>query len=403
MSSLYFDCFSGAAGDMLVGALLDLGADFDGLREDLARLRLRGLSVARERRWQGGLAGTRYLVSVDPAASPPRRNLGAILELLAQSGLPGSVVEGAGRVFRRLGGAEAKVHGCALEKVHFHEVGALDSIADVVGFCALLHRMGGPRLFCSPIAVGEGYVRTEHGLLPVPAMATLELLCGVPIEPVALKEELCTPTGAALLSTLCEGFGRDHSMVPRRVGYGLGARERESPPNAVRVIECDLLEPAGESVVVLETNLDDATGQELGRLVGLLLERGALDAAVLPALMKKGRPGHVVQVLSSEADAPALEALLLAESPTLGVRRWRAPRRTLGREERLVRTSLGEVRVKVATGPDGSRRATAEFDDLSRVARKRSLPLAEVRRLLQPELDAALRDAARPAPRPRDS
>jgi len=405
MSSLWFDCFSGAAGDMLVGALLDLGGDFATLQEDLARLGVAGFSIARERRWQGGLAGTRYLVRFDQdtdRVKPPRRNLTAILELLAKSGLPEPVVANAGRVFRRLGEAEAKVHGCALEEVHFHEVGALDSIADIVGFCALHHRMGAPRLYCSPIAVGEGYVKTEHGLLPVPALATLELLCGVPIEPLALKEELCTPTGAALLSTLCEGFGRDFSFIARKIGYGLGTRERESPPNAVRVVECDRLEPTGgqgEHVLVLETNLDDATGQELGRLVELLLERGALDAVVLPAVMKKGRPGHVVQVLATDGSAPALEEVLLQESPTLGVRRWRASRRILAREARTIPTSLGDLRVKVSYRPDGSARAAPEFDDLSRIARERALPLAEVRRLLEPEIDAVLRESAREAPR----
>ncbi len=392
MSCLWFDCFSGAAGDMLVGALLDLGGDFDTLREDLALLKLGGFSLARERRWQGGLAGTRFLVRLDPAAAPPRRNLHDILALLQASALPAPVIERAGRVFRRLGEAEAKVHGCALDEVHFHEVGALDSIADVVGFCALHHRMGAPPLYSSPVAVGEGYVRTEHGLLPVPAMATLELLCGVPIEPVALREELCTPTGAALLSTLCEGFGRDFSFVPKRVGYGLGTRERASPPNAVRVVECDRLEPrAAESVVVLETNLDDATGQEIGRLIELALERGALDALAFPVVMKKGRPGYVVQLLATETTATALEQLLLADSPTLGVRRWRASRQIVAREPRSIATSLGTLRVKIASRPDGALHAAPEFDDLSRIARERALPLAEVRRLLQPEIDAAIR------------
>jgi len=395
MGALYLDCFSGAAGDMLVGALLDLGGSLEALREDLARLRVAGLAVASERRWQGGLAGTRFLVRADADDEAPRRNLPAILALIEGSGLPDPVVDRASRVFNRLGAAEAKVHGCAIEEVHFHEVGAIDSIADIVGFCALLHRMGATRLVASPVAVGEGFVETAHGLLPVPAMATLELLAGVPIEPLALREELCTPTGAALLSTLCEGFGRDFAMVPRRIGYGLGTRERASPPNAVRAIECDLLEPAGGPVVVLETNLDDATGQELGRLVDLALERGALDAIVLPAGMKKGRPGHLVQLLATVEGAAALEELLLAETPTLGVRRWRAARRTLSRAPRTVGTTLGDVRVKVATRLDGSSRGAPEFDDLARIARERSLPLEEVRRRLQPEIDAALRQAPR--------
>lgn len=389
MACVYFDCFSGASGDMLVAALLDLGAPFEALEADLAALRVPGFRVVRERRWQGGLAGTRFRVELDPQARPPRRNLDDLLALLDASALAAAVRDDAASVFRRLGEAEAKVHGCALAEVHFHEVGALDSIVDVVGFCALRHRLGSPRLHASPVAVGEGFVRTEHGLLPVPAMATLELLRGVPVEAGGLREELCTPTGAALLSTLCSGFGRDLAYVPRRVGYGLGSRERADPPNALRAVECDLLEPGGAGVVVLETNLDDATGQELARLVERCLAAGALDAVVAPVTMKKGRPGHWVQVLAPDARAAALEELLLTESPALGVRRHRAARRIAPREQVRLRTALGEVAVKVATLPDGSRRAVPEFDELDRLAREHALPLAEVRRRLAAELAPA--------------
>ncbi|MBL8842405.1 MAG: nickel pincer cofactor biosynthesis protein LarC [Planctomycetes bacterium] len=386
MSSLYFDCFSGAAGDMLVAALLDLGAPFEGLEADLAALRVGGFTIAREKKWQGGLAGTRFLVQLDPHVKPPRRHLRDIVALIEASALPPAVQRNARRVFERIGAAEAKVHGCSIDEVHFHEVGALDSIADVVGFCALHHRLGAPRLFCSPIATGEGFVITEHGLLPVPALATLELLAGVPIVSGGLQEELCTPTGAALLSTLCEGFGRDFSYVPKRVGYGLGTRVRESPPNAVRVVECEMAAPAGESVVVLECNLDDATGQELGRLIERCLACGALDVVVLPATMKKGRPGHLLQVLATEAGAGAIEELLLLDSPTLGVRRTRATRRIVPRHAARVATSLGEVAVKVAELPDGRRRVAPEFAELDRLARDHALPLEEVRRRLAREL-----------------
>lgn len=389
MSSLYFDCFSGAAGDMLVAALLDLGAPFEGLEADLAALHVAGLAVAREKKWQGGLAGTRFVVRQDPHAKLPRRNLRDIVALLEASALPPAVQRNARRVFERIGAAEAKVHGCSIDEVHFHEVGALDSIADVVGFCALHHRLGAPRLFCSPIATGEGFVITEHGLLPVPALATLELLAGVPIVSGGLQEELCTPTGAALLSTLCEGFGRDFSYVPKRVGYGLGTRVRESPPNAVRVVECEMAMAAGESVVVLECNLDDATGQELGRLIERCLASGALDVVVLPATMKKGRPGHLLQVLATEAGASAIEELLLLDSPTLGVRRTRASRRIVPRHAARVATSLGEVAVKVAELPDGRRRVAPEFSELDRLARDHALPLEEVRRRLDAELHGA--------------
>lgn len=388
-SSLYFDCFSGAAGDMLVAALLDLGASFQGLQEDLAALRVPGFAIAQEKRWQGGLAGTRFVVRFDAGVKPPRRNLRDIVALIAQSPLPAPVKANATRVFERIGAAEAKVHGCAIDEVHFHEVGALDSIVDVVGFCALHFRLGAPRLFASPIAVGEGFVKTEHGLLPVPAMATLELLTGVPVEAGGLREELCTPTGAALLSTLCERFGRDLAYVPRAVGYGLGTRERASPPNAVRAVACDVLEPAGEPIVVLETNLDDATGQEIGRLIEQCVAAGALDVTVAPVTMKKGRTGSQVQLLAPPAQAAALEELLLRETPTLGVRRHAATRRILPREPITLATAFGAVRAKAATLPDGSRRIVPEFAELDRLAREHALPLAEVRRRLAAELDCA--------------
>jgi uncharacterized protein (TIGR00299 family) protein len=389
--AIYFDCFSGAAGDMLVGALLDLGGDLATLREDLSRLGVAGFELAAAKKWRGGLAGTHFEVRLDPKHVPPRRNLPQILALIGKSGLPAPVVERAARVFRRIGEAEAKVHGCAIEEVHFHEVGAIDSIVDVVGFCALHHRMGAPRLLSSPVAVGEGYVETEHGRLPVPAMATLELLRGVPIENPGIREELCTPTGAALLSTLCEGFGRAFSFVPRRVGYGLGTRERESPPNAVRAVLCELAAGRGDEVEVIETNLDDATGQEVARLIDRCLAAGALDVAAFPVVMKKGRPGHVLQVLARADAAAAIESLLLADSPSLGVRRHAASRRILPRRSETVATSLGEVRVKIATLDDGSERVAPEFDDLARVAEANALSLDVARRRVLDEVAKARR------------
>jgi uncharacterized protein (TIGR00299 family) protein len=384
--AIYFDCFSGAAGDMLVGALLDLGGDLARLREDLSRLGVPGFELEAARKWRGGLAGTHFTVRLDPKHTPPRRNLPQILALIGKSGLPAPVVERASRVFQRIGEAESKVHGCPIEEVHFHEVGAIDSIVDIVGFCALHERMGAPRLLASPIAVGEGFVQTEHGRLPVPAMATLELLRGVPVENPGIREELCTPTGAALLATLCEGFGRAYAFVPKRIGYGLGTRERADPPNAVRAILCELSPERGDEVEVIETNLDDATGQEIARLIDRCLAAGALDVAAFPVVMKKGRPGHVLQVLAHGDAAGAIEGLLLADSPTLGVRRHRSRRRILPRRSETVATSLGEVRIKVATLDDGSERVTPEFDDLARVADANALSLDAARRRVVDEV-----------------
>jgi hypothetical protein len=375
---LFFDCFSGAAGDMLLGSLLDFGAPLDRLNEDLTRLGIPGLRVQSEKAWQGGLAGTRVRVTAKEATQR-FRFLPEILSLLDQSGLSAAIQEPARRVFRRLAEAEAKVHGCSVEEVHFHEVGAVDSIGDIVGFCSLWAALESPTILCSPLAVGEGFVDSEHGSIPVPAMATLELLRGVPVEMSGLREELVTPTGAALLSTLCSQFGRHGSVTPRAIGYGLGTRVRESPPNAVRAILCERSGESQERVWAVETNLDDATGQELGHLLQRCFDLGALDVTVVAAQMKKGRPGHVVQVLTDEARRSVLEELLLAESPTLGVRRHVVERRILPREELLLATPWGEVRVKAHQDPRGRRHVVPEFDELVRLKKETGLSFDELR------------------------
>jgi hypothetical protein len=378
---LFFDAFSGAAGDMLVASLLDLGASLERLRSDLEGLGIDGLELKASQEWQGGLAGTRFEVSA--ATDQPRRHLPQILALLGRSSLPSAVRDRAARVFRRIGEAEAKVHGCAIDAVHFHEVGAVDSIVDVVGFCLLHEQLGAPPILCSPLAIGEGFVQTEHGKIPVPAMATLELLRGVPVEMSGIAEELVTPTGAALLGTLSESFGRHHAFTPKAIGYGLGTRQRENPPNAIRAVLFERPTSARERVEVIEVNLDDMTGQELSRVLQLCLEAGALDVTLLTATMKKGRPGQVLQVLAPTAERDALSALLFTETSTLGMRTYPVERWILERAEETRPTRFGEVRGKRIVGRDGRREWRPEFDELSRLAREQGRSLAEVRRAVE--------------------
>jgi len=383
---LYLDCFSGAAGDMLVGALLDLGpVSIEQLQEDLARLDLPGLEVRAEHRHQGALAGTHF--SVHASGSQQHRGFAEIRHRIERSSLATEVKAAAIRVFRRLGEAEARVHDCPLEKVHFHEVGAADSIADIVGFCALHHRLGAPEIRCSPLPVGRGFVATEHGRLPVPAMATLELLKGVPIEASELNEELVTPTGAAILSTFVRHFGRDFDYTPRAIGYGLGTRVRVDPPNALRAVLCEVVDSNESEVMVLETNLDDATGQELARVIEQCLAAGALDAVVLPAVMKKGRPGHLVQVLAHPEKADDVERVLFSETPTLGVRRHRARRTLLSRHSMRVETPYGSVAAKRILEADGAVRIAVENDEIRRIAQDSGRSMREIARKIGRHLE----------------
>ncbi len=384
MNTLYFDCFSGAAGDMLIASVLDAGASVDVVRDTVARLHLEAVSVEASKEWRGGLAGTRFQVRTNPQA--PRRHLPEIRQLLDRSSLPDSVKSSARLVFDNLGHAEAKVHGCALDDVHFHEVGAEDSLVDIVGFCALWHHLGTPSILVSPLAVGKGFVDTEHGKIPVPAMATLELLKGMPLETTSIPGELVTPTGAALLSTLGQEYGRGFSFVPCSIGYGLGTRDRSDPPNAVRAVFADREPFDQDRVVLLESNLDDATGEEVGRVLNLCLDAGALDALVVPAQMKKGRPGHLVQVQARQKDVDELQRLLLEETSTLGVRRRGVDRAVLRRRVERRETSFGPIRVKVAERPSGREELSLEFEDLDRLSRNIPMPLPELRRRLLQEL-----------------
>ncbi|RME36579.1 MAG: nickel pincer cofactor biosynthesis protein LarC, partial [Thermoflexia bacterium] len=342
---LYLDLFSGAAGDMLLGALLDLGLELDALREDLAKMDLSGYELEAARQVRCGISGIRLHVR-DIAHAHPARHLPDIRRLLAGSRLSPTVRDRSLAVLERLARAEARVHGVPIEAVHFHEIGAVDTLVDVVGFVAGLERLGVARVFASPVPLGSGFVQTEHGLLPVPAPATLALLAEVnaPTRPHPAQAEILTPTAAALLAELAT-FSYPPMRV-RAVGYGFG--EKEFPwPNAVRAWLGELEElPDQEQVVLLECNLDDATGELLGYAMERLFAAGALDVWFVPVQMKKNRPGVVLSALARPERAAALASLILRETPTLGVRRHPVERLVAGRSERTVETPWGPVRVK---------------------------------------------------------
>jgi len=376
MKLLLLDPVAGIAGDMLLALLLDLGLDADALRADLASLGLEGwrLEVTEVRRQ--GLRARRVQVHVtDPQ---PPRHWAEIDALLAAAPLPGAAGKTAQRVFRRLAEAEAAVHGCAPEAVHFHEVGAVDALVDIVGTCCGLQRLGIDASYCGPLPLNRGFVDCAHGRLPLPAPATAELLRGVPVQPDPAPFELVTPTGAALATTLAR-FDAPPPLTPECIGCGAGSRELADRPNLLRgLLGTAAAAGPNDRVAVLETHIDDATGQWLGALLEDLLAAGALDVALSPLQMKKNRPGQRLTVIAAPADADALAAYLLRHATTAGVRRSDCSRYRLRTEIRSLSTPLGEARVKLFFDGERLLRTAPEYDDCRALARAHDLPLPQV-------------------------
>jgi len=386
---LYVDAFSGVSGDMMLGALVAAGLEEGTLRDVLGRLNLEGYDLAVSRSVRQGLAATRVEVRLHDHGHGHGghghghgRHLPEIEALIARATLPGRSGEQARAVFRRLAEAEAKVHGQPIDTVHFHEVGAVDAIVDIVGTCAGLALLGVDRLVASPLPMGSGYVDTAHGRLPVPAPAVVELMRGLPTRECTETGELTTPTGAALLATLAESFGPMPPMVPEVVGYGAGSREGQHVPNLLRFVlgrAADGGDAAEhDSVWLLETNLDDATGEILGAATTTLMAAGALDVWLTPATMKKGRPGVVLACLATEAARAAVEDAVFRQTGSFGVRRTRVDRTKLAREHVTVETPHGAVRVKIGRRSGEVVVAAPEYEDCLRLAEARGVALRVV-------------------------
>ncbi len=376
----YFDCFSGASGDMLLGSLLDAGLSLEDLQADLSRLGIGGYRLTAQRVTRQGLSGTHLLIRLE-ADERPVRTLPAIERILGTSELPKQVRARSLSVFTRLAQAEAAVHGTDVDQVHFHELGAVDSLVDIVGFVCALERLGIGAIYSSPLTVGGGTIHTEHGRLPAPAPATLALLAqvGAPAVPGPAQTELLTPTGAALLTEFATF--EQPAMAVQKVGYGFGTKEF-AWPNALRVwLGKPLSGPPfleGDQVALLACNLDDVTGETLGYVMDHLLTAGALDVWFTPIQMKKNRPATLVSVLCQPQQADALSALLLRETPTLGVRRQALSRTKASREVRQVETPWGPVRVKVKLLAGEAIATSPEHEDCARLAAQAGVPLFEV-------------------------
>ena len=376
---LYFDCFSGIAGDMTCAALLALTDAERDLRRVLRGLPVRGYSLSVERASSSGMAGTRVTVKLS-SRKGSARHLPEIISLLRRSALPAGTTDRAVLCFERLAEAEAKVHGTTKEKVHFHDVGATDAIVDIVSACFLFEHLGAPAAFCSPLPGGSGVAWSSHGEIPVPGPATLALLTGAPWRLGKGDGELVTPTGAALLRAFEASFERPPEMVVRGVGIGVGHKEIPGRANILRVVEGENVggEIGRDRVLELEANIDDMSPQRFEVLMERAFAAGALDVAVLPATMKKNRPGWVLRILCPEDRLEIVSAAVFSISTAIGLRYHACDRLKLARRSGTVATRFGKVRVKEAELPDGTVRPIPEYDDVRRIVRAGKASFEEV-------------------------
>jgi len=379
--TLFFDAFSGVAGDMTIASLLDLGVPFSVVEEVVQVLRLEGCSLDRTIVWRNGIRAVRFDVHV--TAPQPERTWPSIDSMIAGAGLRPAVREMARKVFRKIAQAEAQVHGTTPEKVHFHEVGAVDSIVDIVGACAMIAWLDPDAIACSPLPIGHGTVQSRHGVLPLPAPATLLCLAGVPTVPLDVEGETVTPTGAAIVASLSSSFVRWPAIVPEAAGWGAGTHDLGAHPNLLRVVlgppssTPAAAEDSGTHAV-LEANVDDMTGELAGHVISALMREGALDVSILPTTAKKGRPGMLLSVISSVAQREQVARAILRETTTIGVR-WHVVHR-IERERRIevVSTPWGQVPVKVSGGLDLPEQAKPEFEVCERMAAETGTPVRDV-------------------------
>lgn len=377
MRIAYLDCLSGISGDMTLAALVDAGVDLQAINDGIASLNLPGVKLVSSEVKRCGFRGT--YITVEHRPEHAHRHLHHITDMIDASQLSPRQKDLAKRIFTRLGEAEAKVHGTTLKKVHFHEVGAVDSIADIVGAAIAWDLLGVDRILCSPVPVGGGTVDIAHGRCSVPAPATAELLAGVPLAESRIRAELTTPTGAAIVATLVDGFGPAPSMTIDRIGYGAGTRDMAEQPNLLRVFVGEASDAvASDQAWVVETNLDDISGEVVGYCTGKLWEAGALDVYTTAIQMKKNRPGVVLTVLCHAPAIDKVERILFRETGTLGVRRWPVSRHKLERKPFQVQTEWGTVEGKLGwiTGQPPS--FSPEYDACSRVAQQHGVPLKAV-------------------------
>lgn len=386
MKVVYFDAFAGISGDMALGAFVDAGLRIDYLASELTKLSLRGFEVHARHLTRSGLAATKVDVTVS-GNQPHDRNLREIEELIESSDFSQRVKEHSKKIFRVIGLAEAKIHAVPVEQVHFHEVGAIDSIIDIVGISICLEYFGIEAVYSSVVRLGSGgFVKAAHGKLPLPSPATVELLSGYPVVLTDIPFELTTPTGAGIIKALSRGTLSMERIQVHRVGYGAGEKDIETVPNLLRVLIGELHHSYEEDeVVIVETNIDDMNPELYPFVIEQLLGSGAHDAYLAPIVMKKGRPGILLSALVGRKRLDDVLKVFFSQTTTLGVRIQQTERRKLPRVQKEVRTSLGVVKVK-AILVDGQEKLMPEFEECKRIASELNLPLIEVYQKIQSEL-----------------
>jgi uncharacterized protein (TIGR00299 family) protein len=380
----YFDCFSGISGDMMLGAFLDLGVPLKWLKQTIASIPLDGFDIKTSSAYRSGIRGNRVEVVVDDPQK--ERNFAAIKSIIEKSPLSDNVKSTGIAIFEKLANAEAEIHGCEPKDVHFHEVGGIDAIVDIVGAALCVERLGITRVIASKIPLGKGFVSCRHGKLPVPAPATISLLKNVPVYGTGIENELVTPTGAAIIATLAQAFEPIPDMIINKIGYGAGRRDPEARPNLLRILLGD--PPAQNTflsdtvrmdrVWIVETCIDDMNPEIFGFLMDRLFGEGALDVYWIPIYMKKNRPGTMVQILCPIEKRDAIIRRILSETTSLGVRYYEVQRRLLIRDELTLKSSFGKIPVKRIKDPMGNTRLVPEYEVCKRIALEKDISLRKV-------------------------
>lgn len=380
----YFDCFSGISGDMTLGALIDLGVPVEWLLERLRKIPLNSFDIRVEQILRNGLTAQNVFVNVKDDGKS--RNYKDIKCLIKASPLSESIKNKSLKIFNRIASAEAKIHQCPVEKVHFHEVGGVDAIVDIVGTALCLEHLGIKKIIASPIPLGRGFVSCSHGTLPVPAPATIELLKDVPVYGTQIENELVTPTGAAIIASIAESFGPIPQMTVEKIGYGAGKNNLGSRPNLLRVITGTVAdsrtknhtEYQNDNIVVVETCIDDMNPEIFGFLMDRLFEDGALDVLWIPVFMKKNRPGTMIQVMCVDEKKDRVINRILSETTSLGIRYYGVQRRILQRQRIKIKTKYGKLDVKQVKDINGSVRLIPEYEVCRKIAIEKNIPIRKV-------------------------
>tara|TARA_Y100000815_G_scaffold186161_1_gene169947 strand:+ start:622 stop:1833 length:1212 start_codon:yes stop_codon:yes gene_type:complete len=378
LRAAYFDCYSGISGDMILGALVDLGVDPGKIRKALKTLDLKGYKLKTSRVQRGLIAGTKVQVSLTKSSHHPARKYSDIKKLIADSDLSSTAKKNSLEIFKRIAQVEAAIHDTTMEKIHFHEIGAVDSIVDIVGGVVAIESLKLDKIYASPLNVGEGFVQCAHGCLPVPAPATLKLLQGIPVFSNGIKKELTTPTGAAMIGFYADKFGSLPAMKIVGDGYGAGDHIIAEMPNMLRVVLGEISAESDEELVLIETNIDDMNPEFYEGTMESLFKAGALDVYLTPIIMKKSRPANKISVLSSETDRQAMTEILLHETSSFGVRYFRIGRTVLEREMKTVNISWGSVRIKIGKFNGKVIQISPEYEDCKKIAYKEKVPVKQV-------------------------